>query len=114
MMDYAPGAISYKTTNTKEQLAVFSEVFYKTWTATIDGKEAPIIRVNYILRGLQVPAGNHVIQFTCKDELFIKGQKISLWGSVIAGLVLISLIGLLIWKWIRSDNKTDNSTESIE
>lgn len=114
MMDYSPGAISYKTTNTKDQLAVFSEVFYKTWTATIDGKEAPIIRVNYILRGLQVPAGNHVIQFTCKDELFIKGHKISFWGSVIVGLVLISLIGLLIWNWIRSDKKTNNSTESIE
>jgi uncharacterized membrane protein YfhO len=113
-MDYSPGAISYKTTSTQNQLAVFSEVFYKTWTATIDGKEAPVIRVNYILRGLQVPAGNHVIQFTCKDELYIKAQKISFWGSVIAGLVLISLIGFLIWKWIRSDNRTENPTESIE
>ncbi|HBG71558.1 MAG: hypothetical protein A2W93_07950 [Bacteroidetes bacterium GWF2_43_63] len=114
MMDYSPGAISYKTTNTKEQLAVFSEVFYKTWKATIDGKEVPIVRVNYILRGLQVPAGNHVIQFTCKDELYIKAQKISFWGSVIAGLTLISLIGLMIWKWIRRDKKTDELNKSIE
>ncbi len=112
MMEHSPGAISYKTTNPKNQLAVFSEVYYKTWKATIDGNEAPIIRVNYILRGLQIPEGNHVIQFTCKDDLFIKGQKVSLWGSVIAGVAMLSLIALIIINLIR--NKNNNTNASTE
>ncbi|MPM30702.1 hypothetical protein SDC9_77252 [bioreactor metagenome] len=114
MTDYSPGNIVYKSTNSKEQLAVFSEVFYKTWHAYIDGKELPIIRVNYILRSVQVPAGAHTIEFKCVDELFAKSKKISMWGSIIVGVTILLLIGLMIRSELRKKNKGDSSENAIE
>ena len=72
-------------------------VYYKTWKAYVDGKEVAPIRVNYILRGLEIPAGKHKIEFECIDELYLKSAKASTWGSILAGLVLVSLlIGLYL------------------
>ncbi|TDQ13581.1 membrane protein YfhO [Algoriphagus boseongensis] len=61
----APNQLTYKAEMSKGGLAVFSEIYYpEGWTATIDGKESPILRVNYLLRGLEVPEGSHEIVFT--------------------------------------------------
>jgi hypothetical protein len=62
---HAPNQLSYRAEMTKAGLGVFSEIHYPAgWTATIDGKEAPILRTNYLLRGLNIPAGSHEIVFT--------------------------------------------------
>ncbi len=61
----SPNGMKYQASMSQGGLAVFSEIHYpKGWTATIDGKEAPILRVNYLLRGLEIPAGDHEIVFT--------------------------------------------------
>lgn len=97
MTDYSPKKITYASESETNKLAVFSEVYYKTWKAYVDGKEVAPIRVNYILRGLEIPAGKHKIEFECIDELYLKSAKASTWGSILAGLVLVSLlIGLYL------------------
>ncbi|MDR0835563.1 MAG: hypothetical protein LBN11_03145, partial [Tannerella sp.] len=99
LSDYAnPGYLIYESSSSKPSLAVFSEVFYKTWKAYIDGQEVPVIRVNYILRGLEIPAGAHKIEFKCVDEIFQKGEKISVASSWLTGILIIGLSGLLIWR----------------
>ena len=61
----APNELRYQADMTAGGLGVFSEIHYPAgWTATIDGKEAPILRTNYLLRGLNIPAGSHEIVFT--------------------------------------------------
>ena len=61
----APNELRYQADMTVGGLGVFSEIHYPAgWTATIDGKEAPILRTNYLLRGLNIPAGSHEIVFT--------------------------------------------------
>lgn len=102
LTDYKnPGYLVYESESTQPHLAVFSEVFYKTWKAYIDGKEVPVVRVNYILRGLEVPAGKHEIEFKCVDEVIVSSGKISLYSSIFVGLVMVLLIGGIIYQWLK-------------
>ncbi|HZH95660.1 MAG TPA: YfhO family protein, partial [Flavisolibacter sp.] len=56
--------VTYQSASTVNSFAVFSEIFYdKGWKAFIDGKETRIVRTNYVLRGLSIPAGQHAIRF---------------------------------------------------
>jgi hypothetical protein len=90
--------LTYESSSDIERIAVFSEVFYKTWRAYIDGVEVPIFQTNYILRGLKVPAGKHTIEFKCRYELAEKASAFSLYASIFVGLVLCGLIiGLLMF-----------------
>jgi len=102
LTDYVnPGNLIYESTGAKPHLAVFSEVYYKTWRAYINGVEAPLVRVNYILRGLEIPAGSHTIEFKCVDEIYQTGAKMSLIASIITGIVLLCLFGFSIWREVR-------------
>lgn len=106
LVNYAdPGNLIYESNNPNTQLAVFSEVYYKTWHAYIDGQEQPLVRVNYILRGLEVPAGKHTIEFKCIDDVFIQAQKISKAGNIAVGILLVLLIAGLIAKPIIQKRK---------
>lgn len=87
-----PGNLFYASESAEEGLAVFSEVYYKTWKAFIDGQEVPVLRANYILRAIEVPAGKHVIEFRCKDELLETTQ----WISIGASVLIVLLIALLL------------------
>ncbi|SDD26295.1 membrane protein YfhO [Algoriphagus faecimaris] len=61
----SPNELRYQAEMEEGGLVVFSEVFYpEGWKATIDGQTADILRVNYLLRGIEVPAGNHEVVMT--------------------------------------------------
>lgn len=93
LTNYAnPGNLFYESESAENGLAVFSEVYYKTWKAFIDGEEVPVLRANYILRAIEVPAGKHVIEFRCKDELLETTQ----WISIGASVLIVLLIALLL------------------
>jgi len=101
LTNYHPDKMEYKSSSNKEGLAVFSEIWYKgntDWKATIDGKEAEFIRVNYVLRGLKIPAGNHTIEFVFHPESHYTGSSISLAGSGI-------LLALLAFELFRMNRK---------
>ncbi|PSG88054.1 YfhO family protein [Aurantibacter aestuarii] len=85
-----PNKLEYTSNNKNEGFAVFSEMYYsKGWKATINGKEQPIYRVDYTLRGLKIPAGNHTILFTFEPEVVKTGSTIALISSILVGLLLI-------------------------
>ncbi len=82
--------LTYEFESDSEQLAVFSEIYYKAgWTAFIDGKEVDHLRVNYVLRGLPVPAGKHKIEFKINDSTYKKGLGIARIASWLVYLLLI-------------------------
>lgn len=82
--------IRYRSTSNTNQFAVFSEIFYdRGWKAYIDGKEAPIVKVNYVLRGLAVPAGNHEILFEFKPASYYNSTKIAIITSAPIWILLI-------------------------
>ena len=64
LTSYAPNRLAYTATTDVDRVAVFSEIYYPDWTATIDGQPVEIARADYILRALRIPAGQHEIVFT--------------------------------------------------
>ena len=90
---YAPNKLTYHTHSAQGGLAVFSEIYFPWgWKATIDGKEAKIGRVNYVLRAMQVPAGDHTIVMTF-DPQEVKDTEGVAKGSVY-GIMLLILLAL--------------------
>ncbi|MFT4733224.1 MAG: hypothetical protein ACJARG_000430 [Arcticibacterium sp.] len=90
LTSYAPNKLVYKSTSSANQFAVFSEIFYrgnKDWISFIDGQQTDHIKVNYVLRGLEVPAGQHEIVFEFKPKSVEYGKVIDLVASI--GLVLV-------------------------
>ena len=89
---YTPNELHYKSKTETVRLAVFSEVYYpKGWTAYIDGKKVSHFCVNYILRALEVPKGEHTITFKFEPNSFHVGNNIALASSIIFVLTFISL-----------------------
>ena len=89
LTNYKPNHLTYKSGNLSDGLAVFSEMYYANgWNAYIDGRPVNHFRVNYGLRALEVPAGNHVIEFKFEPAVIELGSKISIGSSVALLLVL--------------------------
>ena len=91
LKSYSPNKLVYESETSSPQFAVFSEIWYgpdKGWKAYINGNEAEHIRVNYALRGLEVPDGKSEITFEFKPKIYYTGEKISLVGSLMSLLVL--------------------------
>ena len=87
---YSLNALSYESFSNQNEFAVFSEIYYKNgWNAYIDGELKPHLNVNYVLRGLEIPAGKHSIEFRFEPKVIQTGSTISLLSYVI--LLLIPL-----------------------
>lgn len=90
--------VSYKSKAASNQFAVFSEIFYdKGWNAYIDGKLTPYVKVNYVLRGMPVPAGEHTIEFRFEPKVVATSKLITSIAAVIVFL-LLGLAGWIAWK----------------
>jgi uncharacterized membrane protein YfhO len=90
--------ITYKFSAKTNQFAVFSEVYYdRGWNAFLDGNKTDYCRVDYILRGMPVPAGEHTIEFRFEPKVYESGNTISVWASIIALILLITAI-VAEWK----------------
>ncbi len=94
-------AISYESNSDAAHLAVFSEIFYKDWNAYIDGKKAEVFKANYVLRGLNVPAGKHKIDFKFEPAVY----KTSYMFSQIFNWLLIAILIVAGFFWYRSAAK---------
>ena len=106
MTNYSPDKISYRSNSKTEQFAVFSEVFYRDgWKAKIDGKEVPIIKTNYLLRGLKVPPGSHSIEFIFDIPEYHTASLISKVGY------LFLFIGIMFTFYVSKKRKKENLKE---
>lgn len=101
LVNYKPNQLTYESSSSADGLAVFSEIYYpKGWVATIDGKEASILRANYVLRALTIPAGKHTIVFEFKPAPYYIGNKVSMASS---WLVLVLVLGTVGWSLRKND-----------
>ena len=96
---YNPDYVKYTSHSATDRLAVFSEVYYEPdWRAYLDGKPAPYLRANYILRAMEIPAGDHVIEFRNEAPLFHRMDKVTLAASIILVLLAGGAIFLVYLK----------------
>jgi hypothetical protein len=94
---------TYRSSSTANEFAVFSEIYYAAgWKAFIDGKEAPIAKVNYVLRGVPIPAGNHEIVFRFEPQGYMQGKQLTTIFQII--MVLLLLAGIFFeWRSRRPE-----------
>ncbi len=87
---YAPNRLTYHSRLSRPRIAVFSEIYFPWgWQATVDGKPVEIGRVNYVLRALNLPAGNHTVTFEFKPQSVERAESIS-----VASIILIYIVCL--------------------
>jgi hypothetical protein len=103
LIEYKPNYLKYQSNNPNDGFAVFSEIYYGNgWKTFIDGKETTHIRVNYTLRGMEIPAGKHTIEFKFDPDVVKTGSSIALASSILVGLLLL---GGLFYEFKKKSGK---------
>ena len=98
LVDYRPNYLKYKSSNPNDGFAVFSEMYYPSgWDAFIDGKMEPHYKVDYALRGIKIPAGEHEIEFKFEPEVVETGSQITLAASILLGLIIVGGFGFTLF-----------------
>jgi uncharacterized membrane protein YfhO len=93
LTEYKPNYLKYNSSSTNDGVAIFSEIYYdKGWNAYVDNKLTSHFRANYVLRGMQVPAGNHTVEFKFEPTSYHTGETIAYASSII----LLLLLGICI------------------
>lgn len=90
---YEPNKLTYEVESDKGGVVVFSEIYYPGWTATVDGVEQELGRVNYVLRALQVKPGKHEVVLSFFPKSIDRTETI----AYISYVVLLLIILLLVW-----------------
>lgn len=87
--------ISYHSSANSPQFAVFSEVYYsKGWNVYVDNKKMNYCKVDYTLRGMPVPAGNHTIEFKFEPYLVQLGEKLSNYAGIVGAIFILAFVFL--------------------
>lgn len=97
LLEYAPNAITYQTNNPNNGFLVMPEAYYpKGWHVTLDGKPVTHARVNYVLRGMKVPAGKHKIVFSFDPKSYQLGSMLTKISTILITLVVLISLGITL------------------
>ena len=93
LTSYMSNKLTYDVSSAKGGVIVFSEVYYPGWTATVDGQEAELGRVNYLLRALNIAPGSHKVELTFHPASVTTTETI----AYAAYAVLVLLIAFVVY-----------------
>jgi len=111
LTSYKANELVYHSTSASDGLAVFSEIYYpEGWKSYIDGNEAPYVKANYVLRAMEVPAGDHEIIFRFEPGSYRTGTRVSFASS----LLLILLCAGSLYMVVRKKETTTGSDDKSE
>ena len=109
LISYAPDILEYQSRAAQDGIIVFSEIYYPYgWNAYIDEQPVEHFRVNYTLRALNVPAGEHHIRFEFVPTALKKAEPISISCVIIFYGTLLGGVGAFIYHLVRR-KKTSTS-----
>ncbi len=94
ILAYHPEQVTVQTSSRHSALLVLTDTYFPGWNAAVDGKAVPIHRVDYLLRGVQVPAGSHRVEFRYQPTSW----RI---GWIISGVTLLVLVAISLVAWRR-------------
>lgn len=103
LVSYKPNELVYESSTPKGGIVVFSEIYYPGWQAYVDGEEVEHGRANYIFRAMNVPAGQHKIEFKFDPKSIHITERIAFVG------LIILLIGIVMLIWAQLKNKKSES-----
>ena len=99
LTSYAPNELRYHYQAAGDRLAVFSEIYYPDgWKAQVDGAPAEVLRADWTLRAMALPAGGHDIVMRFEPDSYRVGAGISRASSITLILLLLLSLGGLFWK----------------
>ncbi len=98
LTSYEPNDLKYEVNSTNGGTVVFSEIYYPGWQAYIDGKEVEHGRANYILRAMNVPAGQHVVEFKFDPDTLHATETIAYIAFALLAIAAIVIVVLEIKK----------------
>ena len=108
LASYDSNFITYNVDAKKDELAVFSEIYYpKGWKISIDGQPAEMLRANYTLRALPVPAGKHTVEFRFEPTSI----KVT---DAIAYVALLIMLLTAAWMVFTSYKKNKNEKSTTQ
>jgi hypothetical protein len=91
--------INYLSESKKPRFAVFSEIFYQRgWKAWVDDHETPIIRTNYALRGLSIPAGRHIVRMVFHPLSYFIGRQVQWMATILMLLISVGAVLVLLYE----------------
>jgi hypothetical protein len=88
--------LTIRTTTSAKQMLVVSEVYYDEWHAYVDGAEVPMVKTNFLLRGVVVPPGTHTVEFRYQSPAFETGRTISLASNIVTTLLGLGALGMWV------------------
>ncbi len=99
MVSYEPIKVTYTSKSQTDNVALFSEVYYQPgWKAFIDGKQVEHFRANWILRGLEIPAGSHEIEFRHEPDTFWSLVRFCSYASYLFVIVFIGILAVCLFR----------------
>ncbi len=106
LTDYRTDHLTYKARSANGGVVVFSEIWYgPDWHAYIDGQPVEHARVDYVLRGLRVPAGEHTVEFRIESRSYTTGGRITMAGSIVVLLLALGVLGLEVVRRRREEGE---------
>lgn len=110
--EYTPNHISLDISRSTPGFLVLSEIWYPPgWTATLNGEEIEILRTNYVLRGFEIPTGEHTLEMTLEPAWYTTGRWIARFGNLL--LFGSGGFGLfLLYRRKESDEQEESEQES--
>ena len=102
---FSPKTLEYESHSSQPGTIVFSEIYYPHgWKAFIDGAPVDHFRVDYTLRALNVPAGDHHITFTFDPDSVRRGDAIASACVIIMYLIILAVIIFAAYRTFKKRN----------
>ena len=101
MTAYEPNRLTYDVNTSTGGVIVFSEIYYPGWTATVDGVETELGRVDYVLRALPIEAGNHKVVLSFFPSSVTATETV----AYVSYVFLLAVVGMLVFSEYKKRRK---------